>query len=127
MYMKSNFDKLTPPYVSVVIPVYNVEGLLRTCLTSAVYQTLPEVEVVVVNDASPDNSQKIIDEFVERFPGKVRCIIHEQNQGLAYARRTGLRNAKAPYVVFVDSDDFISSDLCEVMLNKILENDDDMA
>lgn len=109
------------PLVSIIVPVYNVEKTLYHCLASAVYQTLPETEVIVVNDASPDNSQAIIDEFESRFPDKVRCIIHSENQGLSYARRTGLRNARAPYVVFLDSDDFITGDLCEILYSQISE------
>lgn len=118
---------LTAPYVSIIIPVYNVEKTLYSCLVSAVFQTLSETEIIVVNDATQDNSQEIIDEFVAMFPNKVKCVIHEQNQGLAYARRTGLCHAVAPYVIFLDSDDFISGDLCQEILTKMLMEDLDLA
>lgn len=120
-------QKTNTPRVSIVVPVYGVEKQLYVCLQSVVFQTLEDIEVIVVNDCSPDNSQTIIDEFVQRFPDKVRCINHETNQGVAFARRTGLRAARAPYVIFVDSDDFISGDLCAVMVEKMETEGLDMA
>lgn len=123
---KEKLKDVASPYVSIIVPVYNVQATLYNCLMSVVFQTLPETEVVVVNDASPDDSQAIIDEFTTRFPDKVRCVVHEQNQGLAYARRTGLREAKAPYVIFVDSDDFVSGQLCADLLQEIVTKDLDM-
>ena len=119
MNCSDRIDEMPSPLVSIIVPVYNVEELLYNCLMSVVYQTLADTEVIVVNDASPDNSQAIIDQFVAAFPDKVRCVVHDHNQGLAYARRTGLRCAKAPYVLFVDSDDFVSGDICEELLNTV--------
>ena len=117
---------LRPPYVSVVIPVYNTEKQLEECLISALFQTLPETEVVVVNDATPDNAQQIVDRFAALFPDKLRCVIHEVNQGLSGARRTGTQAARAPYVVFLDSDDFVSGRLCELLLAEMLAEPCDM-
>lgn len=109
---------LQAPYVSIIIPVYNTQAQLTECLMSAVFQTLPEIEVIAVNDASTDNSQQVIDWFVELFPGKMRSVVHECNQGPAAARHTGVLNARAPYVIFLDSDDFINGKLCEVLLEE---------
>ncbi|MBE5803024.1 MAG: glycosyltransferase [Clostridiales bacterium] len=119
-------DQLTPPYVSVVVPVYNVENYLRRCLDSLVYQTLQDIEIIVVNDCSPDNSQAIIDEYVARYPDKVRCICHEENQGLALARKTGFLAARAPYVLFHDSDDFLDGRTCEDALALAVSENHDM-
>ena len=124
--LKELLPNVASPYISIIIPVYNTEKYLRSCLMSAVFQTISEVEVIVVNDASPDGSQRIIDEFVRLFPQRVRSIVHETNQGLAYARRTGLNAAKAPYVLFVDSDDFISGQICEELLTDAVSRDLDI-
>lgn len=121
----SNKEKIKP-LVSIVVPVYNVEDTLRECLISVVFQTLPDIEVIIVNDASPDHSQEIIDEFVTAFPDKVIAVQHEVNQGLAMARRTGLHHASAPYVLFVDSDDFVSGRIAERLYEKIVEDDLDI-
>ena len=118
--------KLPPPSVSIIVPVYNVEKQLYSCLMSAVYQTLTDTEVIVVNDASPDNSQTIIDQFVAAFPDKVRCAVYKRNRGVACARKRGLRLARAPYVIFIDSDDFISSTACEELLQAIRADNLDM-
>lgn len=123
---RQQLSEINPPYLSIVVPVYNTEQYLRSCLISVVFQTLPETEVIVVNDASPDNSQVIIDEFVQKFPDRVRCIVHDHNQGLAYARRSGLNAANAPYVLFVDSDDFISGQLGEDLLKDIVSRELDI-
>ncbi len=123
---RQRLSGINPPYLSIIVPVYNTQQYLRSCLMSVVFQTLPEVEVIVVNDASPDNSQEIIDEFVQRFPDRVRCIVHEHNQGLAYARRSGVNAANAPYVLFVDSDDFISGQLAQDLLEDIVSRDLDI-
>lgn len=107
------------PLVSVVLPIYGVEDKLYECLMSVCFQTMDEVEIICVNDRSPDNSQAIVDEFVSRFPGRVISVIHEENQGLAYARRTGLLQARAPYVLFVDSDDFVAGTICKTLLERM--------
>lgn len=125
MSEKSN-EMISKPLVSFVVPVYNVEDSLRECLISVVFQTMAETEVIIVNDASPDNSQTIIDEFVAAFPDKVKTVCHEENQGLAMARRTGLMHASAPYVLFVDSDDFVSGQIAERLYQVIVDDDLDI-
>lgn len=96
--------------VSVIVPVYQVEKHLEKCLDSLVNQTLQEIEVVVVNDGSKDNSQKIIDDFALRFPSKIKSFIKE-NGGLSDARNFGLDRANGEYIGFVDSDDFVSENM----------------
>lgn len=102
--------------VSIIVPVYNVEKFIRKCLDSLVNQTLKDIEVIVVNDGSPDNSQKIIDEFVKKYPKKVKSFIKE-NGGQGTARNLGLKHAKGEYISFVDSDDYLSTDALEKMYN----------
>ena len=100
--------------VSVIVPVYNVEKYIDKCLDSLVNQTLKDIEIIVVNDGSPDNSQKIIDKYVKKYPNKVKSFIKE-NGGQGSARNLGMEYAKGEYISFVDSDDWIDFDALEKM------------
>ena len=91
--------------VSVIVPVYNVEKYIKKCLNSLVNQTLDEVEIVVVNDGSPDNSQKIIDEYTKKYKN-IKSYV-KKNGGLSDARNYGIKKATGKYISFVDSDDYI--------------------
>jgi len=106
--------------VSVIVPVYNVEQYLRKCLDSLVNQTLEDIEIIVVNDGTPDNSQVIIDEYVKNYPNKVYGYIKE-NGGLSDARNFGMQYAKGEYIAFVDSDDFVAVTMYEKLYNKAIE------
>lgn len=101
--------------VSVIVPVYNVERYLEKCLNSLVNQTLKAIEIIVVNDGSPDNSQKIIDKYSKKYQN-IKAFIKE-NGGLSDARNYGLTKAKGEYVSFVDSDDYIENNALEIMYN----------
>ena len=105
------------PKVSVIVPVYNVENYLARCLDSLVNQTLEEIEIVVVNDGSPDNSQVIIDDYAGRYPNKIRSFVKE-NGGLSDARNYGVERATGEYIGFVDSDDYADMDMFEKMYQK---------
>lgn len=111
--------------VSVIVPVYNVEEYLDACLNSLVNQTLKEIEILVVNDGSPDNSQEIIDKYVNDYPNLVKSIIKE-NGGQASARNVALDIAQGEYVDFVDSDDWVKLDMYENMYKKVKESDADI-
>ena len=111
--------------VSVIIPVYNVEKYIDECLKSLINQTLKEIEIIVVNDGSPDNSQKIIDKYVKKYPNKVKSFIKE-NGGQGSARNLGLEYAKGEFVSFVDSDDWLDLDALENMYNKAVEENSDI-
>lgn len=100
--------------VSVIVPVYNVEKYIRKCLESLVNQTLQDIEILVVNDGSPDNSQKIIDEFVEKYPDKVFSYV-KKNGGLGDARNYGIDRARGEFIGFVDSDDWVDEKMYETM------------
>ena len=111
--------------VSVIVPVYNVEKYLRKCLDSLVNQTLKDIEIIIVNDGSPDNSQGIINEYVKKYPKKIKSYIQE-NGGQGAARNFALKKAKGKYIGFVDSDDYISLDMYEKMYNKIEQDKADI-
>lgn len=111
--------------VSIVVPVYNVEAYIDTCLKSLVDQTLEDIEIVVVNDGSPDHSQAIIDAYVSRYPGKVRSFIKE-NEGLSEARNYGMRQCRGEYIGFVDSDDYVEVTMYEHLYRKAKETDADL-
>lgn len=110
---------------SVLIPVYNVEKYIEKCLNSVLRQTYQDFEVILVDDGSTDLSGQICDEYKEHYPTKVK-VIHKKNQGLISARRVGIKAAYGEFCVFVDSDDFVESDLLEIIdsyLNKDSETD----
>lgn len=102
--------------VSVIVPVYNVEQYLEQCLKSLVNQTLESLQIIVVNDGSPDNSQDIIDGFIKKYPNKVFGYIKE-NGGLGDARNYGMQYAEGEYIAFVDSDDWVDEKMFELMYN----------
>ena len=110
--------------VSVIVPVYNVEKYLERCLLSLVNQSLQDIEIIVVNDGSPDNSQTIIDKFASEYKN-VKSYIKE-NGGLSDARNYGTKKAVGEYIAFVDSDDYVSEQMYEQMYQKAKEGDFDL-
>ena len=103
--------------VTIIVPVYNVEKYLRKCLNSIVNQTYKNIEIICVDDGSPDNSIDILNEFAEKDQ-RVK-VIRQENQGLSGARNAGINNATGKYIMFVDSDDWIKLNMIELMTNKI--------
>lgn len=103
------------PKVSVIIPVYKVEQYIRMCLDSVLNQTLREIEVILVDDGSPDNCPQICDEY-KKVDKRVK-VIHQENQGLSVARNKGINCAIGEYIAFVDSDDIISPIMLETLYN----------
>jgi len=112
--------RLKMPKVSIIVPVYNTERYLDKCLTSLVRQTLDDIEIIVVNDGSPDNSQKIIDIYVNKYPERIKAYI-KPNGGLSDARNFGILKARGEYIGFVDSDDYVSKSMYEKLYNKAKE------
>ena len=94
------------PAISVVVPMYNVERYIKICINSILAQTFQDFEIVIVDDASPDNSYNICSELYGNNE-KIRIVRHEKNQGLGPARNTGINNSRGKYIYFVDSDDAI--------------------
>lgn len=110
--------------VSIVIPVYNAEKYLRECLDSLVNQTLPEIEIICVNDGSKDNSAKILDEYAQK-DSRVK-VFHQQNQGASVAYNNGMKHVQGEYLFFVDADDYIRKDSLELLYNTSKERNCDM-
>lgn len=106
--------------LSIIVPVYKVEQYLDKCLSSILNQIIERnnIELVVVNDGSPDNSQEIIDKYVSIYP-QVVVPIRQQNQGLSMARNNGLEKASGDYVWFVDSDDWLIEDALSRVFREI--------
>ena len=109
--------------VSVIMPVYNVERFLKKSLTSILNQTYNNLEIILVDDGSPDNSGKICDKFAEKDERIV--VIHKKNGGVSSARNEGLKVAKGKYVTFADSDDWLADNAVELMVKKIESDDSD--
>lgn len=101
------------PVVSVVVPVYNTELFLEECLHSLEKQTLTDIEIILVNDGSTDNSGELLREYAGK---DARCVYVEQaNQGLSAARNTGIEHASGHYLAFLDSDDWLAEDALQVL------------
>jgi FkbM family methyltransferase len=113
------------PLVSVVVAVYKVEKYLSQCLDSLIHQTLKETEIIVVNDASTDNSAEIINDYRTKYPN-IRVIQCEHNQGLATVRNIGIRAARGQYIAFIDGDDWADNKMCETMYRRAKEDDADV-
>jgi len=113
------------PRVSVIVPVYNVEQYLERCLDSIVNQTLQDIEIIIVNDGSTDNSLDIVNKFAEHDM-RIK-IVTRKNGGLAAARNTGLEHAGGEYIGFVDSDDWIDLDYYEKLYNTAKKYNSDIA
>ena len=99
--------------ISVIIPVYNCEKFIEKCLQSLVNQTLTDIEIILVNDGSTDNSQKIIEKFSDT---RIK-LINKKNGGQSSARNVGLDVANGEYIGFIDSDDWVDSDFFEKLYN----------
>ena len=93
------------PKVSVIIPVYNVEQYIRECLESVCFQTLNDIEILVVNDGTKDRSIEVIEDLIAA-DGRIR-LINKKNGGLSSARNAGIDSASGEYVLFLDSDDYL--------------------
>ena len=116
---------LRQPLISVIVPIYNVEKYLQRCIDSIINQTLKDIEIILVNDGSTDNCGNIIDEYAKQDERIV--AIHKENGGQSSARNIGLDIAKGKYVGFVDSDDWISNDMYELLYKSITEDNYDIA
>ena len=100
--------------VSIIVPIYNIEGYIRECVGSILAQTYPDFELILVDDGSPDNCGRICDEYAEK---DVRIkVIHKENGGLTSARNAGLSVAKGDWIMHVDGDDWIEPDMIESLI-----------
>ena len=101
------------PLVSIIVPIYKVEPYLRRCLDSIVNQTYTNLEIILVDDGSPDGCPQICDEYAAK--DKRIVVIHKENGGLSDARNAGLDICKGEYIFFIDSDDWIKTDTIEFL------------
>lgn len=119
-----NGEYLDDKLISVIVPVYGVEKYLNHCVQSLVNQTYSNLEIILVDDGSPDKCGEICDSWSKR---DARVLtIHTTNQGVSHARNVGLDNAKGEYIGFVDSDDWIDEDMYELMIKEMLTSGTDI-
>jgi FkbM family methyltransferase len=121
----NGLNNVGSPLVSVIVAAYNVEKYLVQCLDSLVNQTLKNTEIIVINDASTDNSAKIINSYSTRY-SNVRVVHCESNRGLATVRNIGMRAARGKYIAFTDADDWADIRLCEEMYRRASEDNSDV-
>ena len=110
--------------VSVIVPVYKVERYLSACLDSLLAQSMQEIEVLLIDDGSPDQCGRICDEYASR-DSRFR-VFHTDNRGLSAARNFGIEKAQGDYLMFVDSDDWVSPSFCQAAYNAAVENAADL-
>ena len=113
------------PKVSIIVPIYNAEKYIDKCINSILNSTLKEIEVVLINDGSRDNSGKIIDEYAKK-DSRLK-VIHQKNSGPAVARNNGVKAASGKYIGFVDSDDTVEADMFKVLVDLADKNNAEIA
>ncbi len=113
------------PLISVIVPVYNVEEYLPRCIDSIINQTYKNLEIILVDDGSPDNCGKICDEYAKKDSRIV--VIHKENGGQSTAKNMALDIAKGEYIGFVDSDDYIAPNMYEELYQNLIDNQCDIA
>lgn len=108
--------------ISIIVPIYKVEQYLSRCVESLLKQTYKNIEIILVDDGSPDQCPKMCDAYAEH--DERICVIHKKNGGLSEARNTGLKVANGDYVMYVDSDDYLEADACEHLINAMTTESD---
>ena len=108
--------------ISVIIPIYKVEAFLEKCVNSVINQTYKNLEIILVDDGSPDNCGKMCDEFAEKDTRIV--VIHKENGGLSDARNVGIDIASGEYITFIDSDDYVEEDYVDFLYNLMKKQND---
>lgn len=106
--------------ISVIIPVYKVENYIEKCIDSVINQSYKNLEIILVNDGSPDNCANICNNYKLK-DSRVK-VIHKNNEGLGYARNTGLEVMTGDYVIFIDSDDYVDIKMVETLYNKLIDD-----
>lgn len=110
--------------ISIIIPVYNIEHYIERCLQSVISQTFTDTEIIVVNDGSTDSSLSIIEKYALKDM-RIK-IITKENEGLAFARKTGLENAEGDYILHLDGDDYLENNALELLWNEAVKSQADM-
>ena len=112
------------PFISIVVPIYNVEEFLDECIESVLAQDFTDYEILLVDDGSPDNCPAMCDAWAKK--DKRMKVIHKQNGGLTSARYASFETAKGEYIIFFDSDDYVEENMIEELVNKALSTDKDI-
>lgn len=115
---------MTKALISIIVPVFNVEKYLSQCINSILNQTYSEIELILIDDGSTDKSAEICDYYKE-LDKRVQ-VIHQANNGVSKARNNGIINSRGEFIMFVDSDDWIELNSCEILLNCALKNQADI-
>ena len=110
--------------ISIIVPVYNVERYIEKCVESIISQTFRNIEIIIVDDGATDRSGVIADQLATRDQ-RIR-VIHKQNGGLSSARNEGVVHAKGKFLMFIDSDDYIAPNMCEVLYKHAIDNSCDL-
>ena len=108
--------------VSIIIPVYNAEKFIEKGIKSILEQTYKNIEIILINDGSADNSLKIIKKYEKKFPDIIK-VYNQKNMGVGKTRNKGIEVSNGDYITFIDADDYIDSDFIETLMNKISDND----
>lgn len=111
--------------ISVIVAVYNTEKYIEKCLRSLLNQTYQNLEIIVVDDGSTDNSKEVLKKYSHN--DKIKLIYNKKNSGLSYSRNVGLENATGDYIGYIDSDDYVDLDYYEKLIQAIIENKADIA
>lgn len=111
--------------ISIIVPIYNVEKYLNKCIESIVNQTYENIEIILIDDGSNDNSGIICDEYAKKDNRII--VVHKENGGVSSARNKGLKIAKGEWISFVDADDWIEQTFCQTLLNKVTQEQADIA
>ena len=109
--------------ISVIIPVYNTEKYLRRCFDSVIAQDYKNLEIVIINDGSEDNSEQIINEYKKKYPELI-SYYKKENSGVADTRNFGIEKAQGDYIMFLDSDDYIDKALLKTLEEYVNKNID---
>lgn len=112
--------------ISVIVPVYKVEKYINKCVDSIINQTYTNLEIILVDDGSPDNCGNICDEYAKK-DNRIK-VVHKENAGVSSARNIGLEKSSGKYITFIDADDYVEKNYCEELLNILkIENADCVA
>jgi len=111
--------------ISVIVPIYNASKSLNKCIESIRNQTYNNIEIILIDDGSKDNSFEICNSYTE-LDSRI-IVIHQENQGVSVARNNGLKKSTGDFIIFVDSDDFLDEKACEIMLKEIIDNNCDIS
>ena len=113
------------PLISIIIPAYNIENYIAKCLDSLLNQTYKNLEIIVVDDGSSDNTGKIVDDYVLRY--KNIKAIHKKNGGVSSARNSGIDVANGEYIGFVDGDDIVDKEMFEILMDNAIKYEADIS